>query len=153
MIPKVVIDLTNGIYLSYAGSRDESMMPMTRPCWGVDLKAEQDIIIVYVVEAQFEPMLKNCQDNGRITINLTDANSHTSYQLKGQFLKVRAMTEAEALLQQQYRVKLVGFIKEIGYTQEQAERFTYHADLAIEIKLEKIFDQTPGPGAGKEILG
>ena len=151
MIPQEVIDITNSPHLGYVGSRDENMIPVARQCWGVDLRAMKDIIIIYVVQAQFEPMLKNFQHNGRITVTLSEPYNHTSYQLKGQFLKARAMTEDEAGLQQQYRDKLVGFISSLGYSKEQAERYAYHADLAIEIKTEKIFNQTPGPGAGKEI--
>jgi hypothetical protein len=151
MIPQEVIDLTDGAFLSYVGSRDGNMMPLTRQCWGVDIKAAEDIII-YVVQTQFEPMLKNFQHNGRVTVSLTDPYSHASYQLKGQFLKARAMTEAETVLQQQYRDKLVDVgVIALGYSKEQAERYVYHANLAIEIEVEQIFNQTPGPAAGKEI--
>jgi hypothetical protein len=151
MIPQEIIDVTEQAYLGYVGSRDEKMIPMTRQCWGMDIKAVEDMVIIYVVQRQFEPMLKNFQQNGRITISLTDLYSHTSYQLKGQFLKARAMTEAETVLQQQYRVKPMDFIIALGYSEEQVERYLHQADLALEVKIEKTFNQTPGPGAGKEI--
>jgi hypothetical protein len=150
MIPQEVIDLTNGPYFGHVGSCDGNMIPMARQCWGVDIKAT-DVISIYVVAAQFEPMLKNFQHHGRITVALTDPNDHTSYQMKGQFLKARAMAEDEAGLQQQYRVKLANVISTLGYPKEIAERYAHHADLAIEIEVEQIFNQTPGPGAGKEI--
>ena len=149
MIPQEVINLTNGPYFVYLGSRDGNMIPMTRQGWGMDLKAAN--IIIYVVEAQVEPMLKNLQDNGRVTVNLTDPNDHTSYQMKGQFIKARPMLEDETALQQQYRVNLVNVVTTLGYSKEVAERYACHPDVAIEIEVEQIFNQTPGPGAGKEI--
>ena len=151
MIPQEVVDLINGPHLGHVGSRDENMIPLTRQCWGEDLRAMKDIIIIYVVQAQFELMLKNFQHNSRISVTLSEPYNHTSYQLKGQFLKARAMTKDDAALQQQHRVNLEGMISSLGYSKEQAERYVCHADLAIEIKIEKIFNQTPGPRAGKEI--
>lgn len=149
MIPQEVVALTNGPYFVYLGSRDGNMIPMTRQGWGVGIKAAG--IIIYVVEAQVESMLKNLQDNGRVTVSLTDPNDHISYQMKGQFIKARPIVEDEAALQQQYRVNLVNVVITLGYSKEIAERYACHADLAIEIEAEQIFNQTPGPGAGKKI--
>ena len=65
--------------------------------------------------------------------------------------RVTEMTPDEVAFQQQYREEPMFIIKEMGYPDEMAERYVYHTDLSIEFKIEKIFNQTPGPGAGKTI--
>jgi hypothetical protein len=116
----------------------------------MDFRASEDIIIVFIVAGQGGQTLKNSQQNGRLAATLTRWPDFQSYQLKGQFLQARVMTEEEVAIQRQYRIQPVQVVTtDFGFPEELAERYVYHADLAIEIKIEEIFNQTPGPGAGK----
>ena len=116
----------------------------------MDFRASEDIVIVFIVAGQCEQTLKNSRQNGRLTATLTRWPDFQSYQLKGQFLQARVMTEEEVAFQRQYRIQPVqAVITDFGYSAELAERYVHHADLAIEIKIEKTFNQTPGPEAGK----
>ena len=152
MIPQEVIDFIHSSHFGYVGSRDESMAPTVRRCWGTTVNDTKEVMIAYVVQAQYEQMLKNLNDNGRVSLTLVGWPSFRSYQLKGQFLRARAMTPDEVAFQQQYRENPMSIIREdYGYPSEMAELYVYHADMAIEFKVEKIFNQTPGPGAGKAI--
>ena len=152
MIPQEIIDYTNGKYFGYVGSRDENLIPTVRRCWGVKLSPTNDVMILYVLKAQYEQMLKNFQHNGRITVSLADVPDFRAYQLKGQFIKARDMTTDEVNFQQQYRERPKAVMQEyFGISEALAERYVYHTDLAIEFKVEKIFNQTPGPGAGKKV--
>jgi hypothetical protein len=72
--------------------------------------------------------------------------------LKGQFIKARDMTPDEVNSQRQYREKPKTIMQEyFGISETLAERYVHYTDLAIEFKVEKIFNQTPGPGAGKKV--
>ena len=144
MIPQEIIDYTNGKYFGYTGSRDENLIPMVRRCWGVKLGPSSDVMIIYVVKAQYEQMLRNFQHNGRITVSLADVPDFRAYQLKGQFIKARDMAADEVIFQQQYRERPKAVMVEyFNFSEALAERYVYYTDLAIEFKVEKIFDQTP----------
>lgn len=150
MIPQEIIDAATGAYFCYVGSRDEALIPTIVRFWGMDFRASEDIVIVFIVAGQGEQTLKNSQQNGRLTATLTRWPDFQSYQLKGQFLQARAMTEEEVTFQQQYRIQPVQAVTtDFGFPVEPAERYVHYADLAIEIKVETVFNQTPGPGAGK----
>jgi hypothetical protein len=152
MIPKEVIDVTNSQYFAYLGSRDGQLAPTVRMTWGVDFAADEDIATSFVIQAQYEQMLNNFQQNGRIALSYSDLSTHVAYQLKGHFLQARPLTEEEVALQQQYRREIINFLTEFaGYPEERLNVVAHLADLAIDLKVEKIFNQTPGPGAGKEI--
>ena len=151
MIPQEIVDFIHNSQVGYIGTRDENLVPLLRANWGTDVNDTKEVMIVYVVQAQYEQMLKNLSDNGRVSLILVEWPSHRSYQFKGQFLEAREMTLDEVVFQQQYREKYIALITELGYPHEMADQFVYHADLAIEFKVEKVYDQTPGPGAGKEI--
>jgi hypothetical protein len=152
MIPQEVIDFTGGKYFGYVGSRDENMVPMVRRCWGVKFSSTHDVMIIYVVKAQYDQMLRNFQHNGRITVSLADVPDFRAYQLKGQFIKARNMTADEVIFKRQYRERPKAVMKEyFGISEVLSERYVCYTDLAIEFKVEKIFNQTPGPGAGKKV--
>ena len=150
MIPQEVIALTAGAYYGYIGSRDEALVPTIVRFWGVDFRASEDIAIFFIVAGQGEQTLKNSQQNGCLAATFTSWPDFQSYQLKGQFLQARAMSEEERTFQRQYRIQPIEVgVTEFGLPEEVAERYVHQTDLAIEIKIEKIFNQTPGPGAGK----
>lgn len=151
MIPQEVIDVTNGSYIAYLGSRNEHLAPTVRVAWGISFKPGEDVVTGFVVEAHYEKMLANFQQNGRVALSFSGSFTHVAYQLKGRFLRARALTAEEAAMQQQYRRKIIDEIAQFGHSKERLSRIMRLADLAIDIKVEKIFNQTPGPGAGKEI--
>jgi|GEM_PF-476514 len=151
MIPQEIVDFIHSSQIGHLGSRDENLIPTIRRSWGTNVNDTKEILIVYVVQAQYEQMLKNFNDNGRVALTLGEWPSHRSYQFKGQFLKAREMTPDEVAFQQQYRAKPIFLVKDMGFSDEMAEQFTYYADFVIEFKVEKIYNQTPGPGAGKAV--
>ena len=151
MIPQEVIDLANSSYVATIGSRDEHLAPTLRNAWGINIKASEDIVTSFVVEAQFEQMLKNFRQNGRMALSFSDSLMHVCYQLKGHFLQARPLTKDEVALQQQYRRRMINSLIEWGFPEERVNIALRPVDLAIDFKVEKIFNQTPGPGAGKEI--
>lgn len=151
MIPQEVIDVINGSYFAYLGSRDEHLAPTVCITWGIDFKATQGVVTSFVVQAQYEQMLKNLQQNGRMALSYSGTFTHVAYQLKGHFLQARPLTKDEAALQQQYRRSTINTLIELGYPEKRINVVVRPVDLAIDLKIEKIFNQTPGPGAGKEI--
>ena len=151
MIPQEVIDVTQGSYIAYLGSRDDNFTPAVRVAWGIGFKPAEDMVTGFVVDANYDQMLKNFRQNGRIALTYSDNFTHVAYQLKGQFLQARPLTEAEAIRQQQYVRTLIDVLLQMGFPEERVNAVVCLADLAIDIRVEKIFNQTPGPGAGKEI--
>ena len=151
MIPQEIIDFTYSSHFGYVGSRDENMVSTVRRCWGTHIGDTNNVLIFFVVQAQYEQMLRNFDNNGRVSLSLVEWPSFRSYQFKGQFLKARAMAPDEMVFQQQFQEKLMALLKAMGFPDEIAERIVHQTDLAIEFKVETIFDQTPGPGAGKAV--
>jgi len=135
----------------FVGSRDENMMPSLEHCWGFSITNTENVLAFYVVQESFGQMLKNFKDNGRVTLVLFEWPSHRSFQFKGQFLEAREMTPDEVAFQKQFREKPIEVATGMGYPFELIDRYVRYANLAIEFKVEKVFDQTPGPGAGKAI--
>ena len=151
MIPQEIVDFIYSGQAGVVGSRDENMVPMLALCWGTRVRDTDGVIITYVVKEQYEQMLKNFNNNGRVVLTLVETPSYRSYQFKGQFLEARAMTPDEIDFQRQFREEVVAGFHSGGYPYEIADRYVGLADLAIEFKVENIFDQTPGPGAGKAV--
>ena len=151
MIPQDVIDITQGAYFAFLGSRSATLTPSLHFVWGLAFQAPENVVSSFVVQNQYEHILRNYRENGRVALTYSDAFSHVAYQLKGRFLQARPLTTAERDIQQQYRAATIAAMQEMGYQAELVKQVISPADLALDIEVETIFDQTPGPNAGKEI--
>ena len=78
--------------------------------------------------------------------------SHEAYQVKGNVTKIEPLSEEDRYASQEYCEKFIQATTEMGEPPENTRKiFGRAADTAITIELEQIFDQTPGPNAGKPI--
>jgi len=80
--------------------------------------------------------------------------SHEAYQFKGTFLSSRPTDEADIARQEAFRLRFLDSLRQ-GYPEEIARPlslgFAYRPGVAITFRVEEIFRQTPGPGAGEKL--
>lgn len=89
-----------------------------------------------------------------VAATMTSARDHTSFQVKAPQARIAyARPDDLPELDRQQALLCEGLV-ELGYTAEQAASYAPYADadlVAVEFVPAKVFIQTPGPGAGKEI--
>ena len=93
------------------------------------------------------------KDNGRIAITFADVRTHETYQIKGRYVSHRPVRPTEMDVTSRVRER---FGK--GVTPYPDEGLTTLAkasipvpSLAVEVEVQEVFLQTPGPGAGARI--
>lgn len=152
-IPKAALDLVNRPVIAYAGSRDASLVPRAHFTWG--LRAVDDEQIEALVPEPFLGSLRaNLADNGHFTVTFTEAQTHESYQAKGRTTEIRDATDDDRAFQREWSEKIVKLMSSLGYPAHWVavfERLPSLPATLVRFRVEQVFEQTPGPIAGRAL--
>lgn len=155
MIPEKIAEFIQGPVFVSAGTRDENLRPVHAWAVGTIVNPDRETVTVFVPRARAERLLRNLETNGKIAL-ATGSPTHEGYQLKGVFVAARPADEKDRAYQESYRSKWLSFALQCGYPEQIARPLTqgyaYHPAIAITFRVQEIFQQTPGPDAGKKIL-
>lgn len=89
-----------------------------------------------------------------VAVTFTATRDHSSFQVKAGAARVLPATSDDLPVADRQAVLFRDGLVELGFTPVQAAGYTAFAaaDLvAIEFRPDRIFSQTPGPGAGREV--
>jgi len=150
MIPEQTLEaLTNGF--GHMGSASVDLKTAHTDTLGASVDPANDTVTSFVLSFLAGPVLENFKSTGRVSYFVA-LPSHEAYQFKGQFIETRQLTEDELAHSEQFRNAAQEYMVGNGIPAEPAAQMLGTApDLGITFKVEKIFNQTPGPEAGQEL--
>ncbi len=151
MIPQKYVDFEQGHTLHFVGSRDAKLRPMFSWAFGATVNAQEDTITFYVPNVEGAETLSNFEDNGMVALTASDASTHETYQFKGKCLAIRPSEDKDTTIQDIHRSKLISHLGALEYPEEFLTGFTIYPSTAVTFKVEDVFVQTPGPGAGNKV--
>jgi len=133
------------------GSVDASGEPST--CRALALTSSDDLnnLTVYVPVATSRQTIANVTSTRRLTVVATHPIDHFSVQLKGKAAEARPAREDEAPLIHRGFDGFAEILNQIGIPPRVTNAVTREPALAIEMQVEEIYDQTPGPKAGTRV--
>ena len=131
------------------GSRDAALRPASARGFGVEMDAPRGVATVFLPASGAAITLSNLRDNGQIALTFSRPSDHRSLQLKGRVLSISETDERQRRLQDRYFGLFSEGLSSIGLRQELLSRIRYYPSYALGFRLESMFDQTPGPGAGR----
>lgn len=153
MIPDRVVELLQGPAFMQVGTRDARLRPAHAMVTGAVVHADRETVTLFVPEARSPRILSDLQDNGRVALGIALA-SHEAYQLKGTYLSSRPTGDEDVALQETYRTKMLAAVRQV-YPEEIARPLVlgcrYRPGVAVTFRVEEVFLQTPGPGAGNKM--
>jgi len=130
-------------------TRDENLMPESMMAIGARAHPDLRTFTAYLPEALADATVRNLLRNGDIAITVVRPIDHKALQVKGKFITLRRSTEADRQVQALGRAGLVEQFAHIGIPRPVTRRLVWWPSLAIEMKVEHVYLQTPGPGAGE----
>lgn len=154
MIPDKVIELLHGPAFMQVGTRDAGLRPAHTFAVGAVVHDDRQTITVFVPESRSTRVLSDLKANGRVALGVALV-SHEAYQLKGTYVSSRPTGDEETALQEAYRAKLVAAVRQVfpdEIARPFALGFAYWPGVAITFRVEEVFLQTPGPGAGTKMV-
>ncbi len=129
------------------GTADGGGMPAC--CRAVGLvPAGDQAVTVYLPVATAAETVANLATTGRIAIASGFQIDHCTIQLKGRSRAVRVAREDERAMVESWLEKFADNVSSIGLPHAAAVSLTRWPAFAVEVEVESVFDQTPGPRAG-----
>jgi hypothetical protein len=154
VIPDRVLEVLQGPAFTAVGTRDAQLRPAHTIAVGAIGHPDRETVTFIVPESRSARLLSDLQDNGQVALGI-GLVSHEAYQLKGTYLSSRPAGDEDIALQEAYRASLYASARQAGYPDEIARPYTlgfaYRPGIAITFRVEEIFLQTPGPGAGSKM--
>ena len=149
MIPDRLVDFVHGAVVAFIATRDTRLRPTATWAFGARVSASTDEITAFIPDVEIDRTRSNLVHNGMLAYTVGDPISAESYQFKGKLAGMRPTTEEECAVQEIHRGKLSA--KLAMYPSEFVTGYTFVPSTALTFKVEHVFVQTPGPGAGREL--
>lgn len=130
------------------GSRDRRLFPECLRAVGARVERGRREVTVFAPSAVSAATIANLEENGRIAICFSRIADHRSIQLKGRTVSIAPASEADRGVVERWRGEFVRNLAFIGLPPRVTLRLNAWPCRAIRLRVEAVFLQTPGPGAG-----
>ena len=141
--------LLNGI--QHVGSANADLLPSQNYAHGSRLDLVEGTLTIFVQKNFCKNVVRDSETSKR-AVFYSALPSHEAYQVKGDVVSVAPLSEADVSESQQYCDQVIQTLTELGFSPDIPKKIWGRvADTGITIELEQIFNQTPGPEAGKPI--
>lgn len=119
-------------------------------CRGVAVLADERLehVTIYVPMATSREVLAHVAVTKRIAVTASYPLDHSSVQFKGTVLGVGLAAGAEEALVRERFERLGEVMLQIGTPRRLTRSINTWPAFVIEVKIEELFEQTPGPNAG-----
>jgi hypothetical protein len=153
MLPSKVVEYVQGPFFQEIGTRDARLFPDVAFGCGATADPAEDTVTIFLPDAYNARCLHNLRDNGQVAVLLGHGEGHETFQLKGLYLSDRPTTEREQAIQDIYVKKALAYWHNeySDHTEKYFNGLVRFPSTAVTFRVTDIFDQTPGPGAGKRL--
>ncbi len=107
--------------------------------------------VVFLPEYEAAPAIANVSANGAIAAVIEQPTTHRGIQLKGRATVVRDTTPGEAEAVAAFVGRTLEEYAMIGLAPAVIARLVFTPCKAVEFTFTSVFEQTPGPGAGRAV--
>jgi len=150
MIPPELFEFLESGVSILVGTRSARLLPEPCRAAGVRVESEGRELTVFLPEVTSEAALANLRENGRIAVCLARVD-HRSVQIKGQVVAIQAASTEDRDRIQRHRRALAEALGIVGIPPRITLRTAHWPAHAVRLRVESVFDQTPGPGAGNAL--
>jgi hypothetical protein len=152
-----MIDTELGAFLEggvgiHIGSRTAALEPNGARATAVTVEDDRFHLVVYVSEAGARRVLPDLQANGAAAVVFARPIDDRACQIKGIFVSARPAAPAERAIVEQQWDGFLSCLERIGIPRVGASRWITWPAVAIRLRATAIFEQTPGPKAGAQLV-
>ncbi len=153
LIPETQSLLSAPVLSINFGSRNDTMRPALAPAYGVKYDESKKELTIYTEHMVLEMHKANLISNGSVAVVIANPVDHYTNQFKGTYVSDSLCTDDENEYTKKswdnFKNLLIGFYGES--LRDGLNKMQVNQSVKLIMKIEEIFDQTPGPGAGKLI--
>lgn len=130
------------------GTRNARLEPNGVRVVAVTVEHDGTHVIVYVPQIAAPHVLPDLESNGQAALAFARPPDERACQLKGVFAGARTASADERAAVQAQWDRWLDRLTTIGYARSTFAHWTAWPCTAIRVRVNAIFNQTPGPGAG-----
>ncbi|HYI10545.1 MAG TPA: hypothetical protein VEK57_15900 [Thermoanaerobaculia bacterium] len=133
------------------GSVDADGIPTC--CRGIAIRTKDDFdtVTVFLPAATAQETVANVATTHRLAVTCSHPLSHETIQIKGLTRGVRLAPAADEGFVRERLEQFAEVLDTIGLPRHITRRIAHWPAFAIDISVEAVFDQTPGPKAGEPL--
>jgi len=139
------------------GTRDSRLVPEITRAWGPLVSEDRKRVSLCVPVATSRKTLDNVEGNGVIAVAFSFPTNYRTIQLKGRRATAAEPDGRDLAAVERHRDAFAAVNEPLGQPRQRVEAF-WQAEIetsAVLVKIifapEQVFDQTPGPGAGRSL--
>ena len=151
MIPENVFTVaTTGV--GHIGCVSSALKPFHADALGIACERKNEEVTCFLNKGSSTKFLENVDCQSRVSL-FVGVISHEAYNLKGVITKLRKVRENDILLCSEFKKGVYKLYGEMGISESLADKYWKKPpEIAVVFEVDKIFVQTPGPDAGKQIF-
>lgn len=128
--------------------RDTNLRPDGAVAWAARVEPGGDRLTVFLHEDAARAMLTKLERHPEIAIDLDRPTTHRACQVKGRLVGARAARPDEEAVVFAQIESFAADLEVLGYPRTLSAAWTVWPCHALEVSVEQLFEQTPGPGTG-----
>jgi hypothetical protein len=148
-----IVDFLSGGISFLAASRDAQNRPECVRAVGLRVEPGRQEVTLFLAVATGPRMERNLRENGRIAIMGSQQVTHRSLQIKGQVIALELAGESDRAALVAYLDKFSEILAFIGIPRDVSMRLNNWPAWAVRVRIDELYEQTPGPGAGAPFKG
>lgn len=139
--------LQSGIPID-VGIADEARMPTCLRAAALRVHEDRSHLTLLVPDVRTRGLAEPLREGMPIAIVVSRPVTHRSVQVKGLVQAVAAAPESMRRITDDHLHGLLEAFEAAGIARRITRRFNQWPCLAVEVRIDSVFHQTPGPGAG-----
>ena len=149
--PAVVEFIHGGVAVGVA-THDDDLRPEFARGWGPEVSADGRSVTLCVSAPEGSRMRANLERNGAVAVGFSPPTIARAVQVKGVATRVGEPEAADLERVERHFRSFVAEAERIGAPAELSRRMFVRPGLvAVEFSIDEVFDQTPGPTAGRRL--
>lgn len=135
----------------HIGTRNERLEPNGARVVALRVEDDGQHLVAFVPAVAAPRVLENLQSNGQGAIAVARPSDDRAAQVKGIFVESWPATDAERPFVEAQWAACLRQLGIVGIPAEAATNWVVWPSVAIRLRVNALFDQTPGPKAGAKV--
>jgi hypothetical protein len=135
------------------GTCDGAQVPHAMRAVGLQIHDDRRHATVYLPEVTSRHTVTDVAVNPRVAVLVSQPLDHRSFQMKGAVIKVAPADEDARAVVEAYLAQFGRQLETVGMPFEVLNMLSRWPAVALELSIDELFLQTPGPGAGQRLAG
>jgi hypothetical protein len=135
----------------HIGTRNERLEPNGARVAAVAVGKDRQHVIAYVPAVSAPRVLRDLQANGQAALAFARPVDDRAAQVKGEFVDSWTASEPERQIVDVQMRGTLGQLEAVGIPPTAMKNWVMWPCVAIRIRVNAVFDQTPGPKAGAAV--